>query len=667
MHIASKKKRLKLRWIVYIAKVQKPYCGTYSRWRSANKRGGTRFRSRFEYIRDSAITPRNACCSIAWKTLRRPKKGRQLYAKRTTSYLLLFHGYPPVLEAIRRQHRHCRICQQFLLQNEATNLPQKTGAGHCQKPQTKIKRGMTIEIRTTVCEIFLNSLEDFTDNGSACTCTRFSGPRFGTSHESGIKIKEAQYLYSVPKRPKLRHMLENQNHKGSLQKTHWRSSTLSRKVCWLDDGRSQGPQWGRWISKQSSICCRGTRFGNSTDSIPSVQNKKFSGDRKDFTKVPRAVAKTKSYKNGQFRWNLSNLVKIYHGIIEHQHRTDPRRMVLLKKRYAEKRKDLQQYCRNLDWKVVGWFYGMLLQSAKCPRPPGRRENSTWKAIWRTTQRDNNPFWNNGWRSSYFNVRFTKTSSIWQESITWDLSSIWADRGGLFERRYSDCGFGRFGKVGYIRNSSSKNQRERNTKRKWIYIPGTRWHSKIFRRRPRIPRTHSKAGTACRERRSQWRTSRRTRRATTDRNKRWRWSPERLLVNSRWLHLSSSYWTLSWWWKIQRNCSKCEECGLRKCSWCSGRVWWVRPHSGNLERRHSSTLGFFRKRESTHANQFWVRPSCHLDASSLKAEATLNWEHGKLLANGSTPTLPNTHVRCKEDCKFHPRQWHTQHEGDGWFV
>ena len=277
-----------------------------------------------------------------------------MYAKRTTSYLLLFHGYPPVLEAIRRQHPHCRICQQFLLQNEATNLPQKTGAGHCQKPQTKIKRGMTIEIRTTVCEIFLNSLEDVTDNGSACRRTRLSGGRFGTSHESGIKIKEAQYLYSVPKRPKLRHMLENQNHKGSLQKTHWRSSTLSRKVCWLDDGRSQGPQWGRWISKQSSICCRGTRFGNSTESIPSVQNKKFSGDRKDFTKVPRAVAKTECYKNEQFRWNLSNLVKIHHGIIEHQHRTDPRRMLLLKKRYAEKRKDLQQYCRNLAWMEKWW-------------------------------------------------------------------------------------------------------------------------------------------------------------------------------------------------------------------------------------------------------------------------------------------------------------------------
>ena len=298
-----------------------------------------------------------------------------------------------------------------------------------KNPKRKIKRGMTIEIRTTVCEIFLNSLEDFTDNGSACTRTRFSGLRFGTSHESGIKIKEVQYLYSVPKRPKLRHVLQNQNDKGSLQKTHWRSSTLSRKVCWLDDGRSQGPQWGRWISKQSSICCRGTRFGNSTQSIPSVQNQNFSQNRKEFTKVPRAVAKTRSCKKTDNSLEFGKSCEDLHGIIEHQYLTDPRRMLLLKKRYAEKRTDLQQYCRNLDGKVVGWFYGMLLLSAKRSKPLGRRENSVWKAIWRTTQRANNPFWSNGWISSYFNVRFIKTSSIWQESITWDLSWVWADRGG----------------------------------------------------------------------------------------------------------------------------------------------------------------------------------------------------------------------------------------------
>ena len=34
--------------------------------------------------------------------------------------------------------------------------------------------------------------------------------------------------------------------------------------------------------------------------------------------------------------------------------------------------------------------------AKCPRPPGRRENSVWKTIWWTIQRASNSIWSNGW-------------------------------------------------------------------------------------------------------------------------------------------------------------------------------------------------------------------------------------------------------------------------------
>ena len=78
---------------------------------------------------------------------------------------------------------------------------------------------------------------------SACTCTHFPWLRFGTSYKSGTQA--AQYSYSLPKRPKLRSMLANQDGKGSLQKTHWRSSTSSKKVWWLDDSRSRSPQRGR--------------------------------------------------------------------------------------------------------------------------------------------------------------------------------------------------------------------------------------------------------------------------------------------------------------------------------------------------------------------------------------------------------------------------------------
>ena len=63
----------------------------------------------------------------------------------------------------------------------------------------------------------------------ACTRTQFSENRLGTSCRSGDKIKESKYLFSLSERPQLRRLLANQNNKGSLQKTHWRSSTSCRK------------------------------------------------------------------------------------------------------------------------------------------------------------------------------------------------------------------------------------------------------------------------------------------------------------------------------------------------------------------------------------------------------------------------------------------------------
>ena len=52
------------------------------------------------------------------------------------------------------------------------------------------------------------------------------------------------------------------------------------------------------------------------------------------------------------------------------------------------------------------------------------------------------------------------------------------------------------------------------KRRWIHIPGSRWYSKIVRKRLRIPRTHPGAGKNRKEWKSQWRTSRRIGRVST---------------------------------------------------------------------------------------------------------------------------------------------------------
>ena len=115
--------------------------------------------------------------------------------KRTTSYLLSFQGYPPILEAIRRKHRHRRICrQQVQLKSKVTNLLHEGGANQPQKPK-KSKRD---DSRDSVDRLrdLPEWLEEFTDNledTDVPAPAHFSGLRFGKSHEGGIKSKTRKH------------------------------------------------------------------------------------------------------------------------------------------------------------------------------------------------------------------------------------------------------------------------------------------------------------------------------------------------------------------------------------------------------------------------------------------------------------------------------------------
>ena len=144
------------------------------------------------------------------------------------------------------------------------------------------------------------------------------------------------------------------------------------------------------------------------DSVLSVQNKDFTGDGKEFTKVPRAAAKKPKLFTLTIHWSLENLVKINHGIIEHHHLIDPKQMALLKEPYDEWKKELQQYCCNQDGVKDGglilWCAGAICEMSKTSWQTGKLE---WKTIWRTIQRVNNSFWSNGWRSSDFNARLNQ--------------------------------------------------------------------------------------------------------------------------------------------------------------------------------------------------------------------------------------------------------------------
>ena len=118
----------------------------------------------------------------------------------------------------RPLHRHHRIClQQVQHKSEVTKSHQETGATH-PKLKTKIKRGITIEPRTTVCETFPEWLEEVTDS---LEDTEVLAPAH-MSHDSDserptqVALGNCSVYTHFPKRPGLRSMLANQDDKGLL-------------------------------------------------------------------------------------------------------------------------------------------------------------------------------------------------------------------------------------------------------------------------------------------------------------------------------------------------------------------------------------------------------------------------------------------------------------------
>ena len=146
----AKKKRFKLRWTGHFAKIQEPYCGGKRPVENCKQTRKHKYRFTilisswqcnyskkrllFYPLENSAKTMDIPASGSAVKNHGWTKRRRQCFAKRTISYLLLFPGCPPLLVAIRLQHRHCRICpRQVWSKSEVTNWFQETGADHTQK------------------------------------------------------------------------------------------------------------------------------------------------------------------------------------------------------------------------------------------------------------------------------------------------------------------------------------------------------------------------------------------------------------------------------------------------------------------------------------------------------------------------------------------------------
>ena len=105
-----------------------------------------------------------------------------------------------------------------------------------------------------------------------------------------------------------------------------------------------------------------------------------------------------------------------------------------------------------------------------------------------------PLWSNGWMSSDLNARWIKTSSIWQESITWYLSWLWADREKDLEKDILIADLEDLEKLDASEIYPQRINAKDKTKTRWIHFPDSKLYSKIVRERLRITRTHSKAGT-----------------------------------------------------------------------------------------------------------------------------------------------------------------------------
>ena len=188
---------------------------TISKWRCKSSR--TRLQS--YHCENSVKNTDKPMSGPAVRSLTWPNNGSRFSAKREISYFLLSLN-----------------CRQ-ILSDEPT-----PGNWRDSPKKTQVKRKS--DNNSASDDRFRDlpeRLEAFTDNleGAemlACTRTHFSWPKFGTSYECGIK--EAQYFLSLLQKSKLRSMLANHDDMGPLQKTHWQSSTSSRKVWRPNNGRS---------------------------------------------------------------------------------------------------------------------------------------------------------------------------------------------------------------------------------------------------------------------------------------------------------------------------------------------------------------------------------------------------------------------------------------------
>ena len=356
---------------------------------SANTWGSNRKRPRQGPLRDGTNPRGHACSLVVGQTLRRSlifqwvdqwtkiQKDRNVQCNTENYVPLVVPGQSTVsssssasasLASLPQDTSDDSSSSPTITRRRSANIP---ASGNLQKPQNdNLKKDtgtgtgkQVVRFARVVGGIHGKSQRRNGVSIKGHTRKHFSRFRFGTSYKSGIE--EAQYLCSLPEQHKFRNVQEDENDKGSLQKTHLWCSTSCRKL-WLDNSRSQCSKWRVWISIQQPICSRDTGFSQPFDTICSVWNQNFSGNEQDFTKVSRAVGEAESHLFRHFlelgkacedlSWNHCSSAR---------HRSETNGIA---ERAAGKIK--RSFCCDvairLGWRMLGGFHEIF--SYYCDRP-----------------------------------------------------------------------------------------------------------------------------------------------------------------------------------------------------------------------------------------------------------------------------------------------------------
>ena len=309
----------------------------------------------------------------------------------------------------------------------------------CGSPsETQNKKWMAIEIWRTVCETLQNgwrSLQKISKKQKRLhPRAHFSWPRFGTSYKSGTQ--EAQCLYPLPKRPKLRRMLWEPKEQKPLAEDALTKHYHEQKSL---------VTWSRRITKFS---VKDVNHGTITDTLSWYKILLLNGfslirtKRRFHTRRREVCENSWSRHTNQKLLNTDNSMEFGKTCedLSWNHRTSTLHRSetngIAERAVRQVKEGTSAVFLQSDlMKDGGPTLWNLLLSAKCPRPPGR-----WKTP--CERRFGEPF--TGPIIPFgsmvdFNARPLKISPTCT-----NLSWLWADRGRIVERMYSDCGYGRIG-------------------------------------------------------------------------------------------------------------------------------------------------------------------------------------------------------------------------------